>query len=391
MFKNLVEEKKIKNIDDKNNTNNSIETINNDKNLSIKHSPQNEKNKEKENLKNKNEHDKQKNNGPLLYSLVILFIIIQYFSYIYLLEFPYLKNIYTEKNIFIVIRLIFFHIIFLSLIISLYQTSNLNPGHIPIYWGFYIGDEEYKKKRYCLICQVFKPDRAHHCSVCNICVLNMDHHCPWVNNCIGFYNKKFFIQLLFYFLIINLYFDIIYGIKNYSNIKYLMNFKDKINYTFFIKVYEIINGIIFLFLTYINFEFFKFHIKLLINNITTIENLDQENKKSNKYDIGYYNNFKQVMGKNKLFWFLPWNNSDGYPIGDGLNWPLNELGDIMIDMKSKNNSNNKIYKNPNKFSNNNLTEHTDINTNDDNLPTSKSNKFNFNNNLNTNFSNNEMK
>ena len=37
MFKNLVEEKKIKNIDDKNNTNNSIETINNDKNLSIKY------------------------------------------------------------------------------------------------------------------------------------------------------------------------------------------------------------------------------------------------------------------------------------------------------------------------------------------------------------------
>ena len=60
-------------------------------------------------------------------------------------------------------------------------------------------------------------------------------------------------------------------------------------------------------------------------------------------------------------------------------------------MKSKNNSNNKIYKNPNKFSNNNLTEHTDINTYDDNLPTAKSNKFNFNNNLNTNFSNNEMK
>ena len=122
MFKNLVEEKIIKNIDDKNNTNNSIETINNDKNLSIKHSPQNEKNKEKNNLKIKNELDKQKNNGPLLYSLVILFIIFQYFSYIYLIEIPYLKNIYIKKNIFIVIRLIFFHIIFLSLIISLYQT-----------------------------------------------------------------------------------------------------------------------------------------------------------------------------------------------------------------------------------------------------------------------------
>jgi len=377
MFKNLIEEKEKKsNIDDKNG-NTSIETINNDKKLSIKNSPKKENNTEKNNLKIKNENEEQKNNGPLLFSILIIFIIIQYFSYIYLFEIPKLKKINKENNIFIVIRLILFNIFFLLLIISLYQTSNLNPGHIPVYWGFYIGDEEYKKKRYCLICQVFKPDRTHHCSVCNICVLNMDHHCPWVNNCIGFYNRKFFIQLLFYFLIINLYFDIIYGIKNYHNIKYMMNFKDKLNYSLYIKVYEILNGIIFLFLTYVNFEFFKFHLKLLFKNITTIENLNPENIKKNKYNIGYYNNFLQVMGKNKLFWFLPWNNSEGYPIGDGLNWPLNDLGDVMIDMKNKNNLNIKKLNN-----NNNYTDHTNINTNDDNLPTSKSFKFN---NFNTNY------
>ena len=61
-----------------------------------------------------------------------------------------------------------------------------------------MGDPENKRKRYCLMCNVFKPDRCHHCSACNRCVLNMDHHCPWVNNCIGFWNRKHFLLLLFY-------------------------------------------------------------------------------------------------------------------------------------------------------------------------------------------------
>ena len=49
-----------------------------------------------------------------------------------------------------------------------------DPGQVPVFWGFHLGDPENKRRRYCLMCNIFKPERCHHCSSCNRCVLNMD-------------------------------------------------------------------------------------------------------------------------------------------------------------------------------------------------------------------------
>ena len=225
------------------------------------------------------------------------------------------------------------------------MTSKINPGTTPVYWGFHIGDEEFKKKRYCLLCQVFKPERTHHCSICNICILNMDHHCPWVDNCIGFYNKKFFIQLLFYFFLTSFSFCITYIPYSIDIIKIIIKTYGKGNLNVIYKNFLILlNNIILLGFSVVDFNFLKFHIKLISSNLTTIETLDKELMENKKYDVGFENNFKQVFGDNKLLWFLPINLPMGYPNGDGLTWPTNDEIIYMEDLNVKK-DNNSVNKN----------------------------------------------
>jgi len=159
---------------------------------------------------------------------------------------------------------------------SIIVTSSSDPGQVPLYWGFLLGDSDIKRRRYCLMCNVFKPERCHHCSICNRCVLNMDHHCPWINNCIGFFNRKYFMQMLFYMnlqllfiLTVNgkLTVDIILQtVRNRVNLKKEMN-----EYLAFILVYvlDICAAVIIAL-------FLKFHLELVFQNKTTIETIDRK-------------------------------------------------------------------------------------------------------------------
>ena len=176
----------------------------------------------------------------------------------------------------------------------------------------------------------------------------MDHHCPWVNNCIGFYNKKFFVQLLFYFLLTSFSFCITYIPYSYNIIKMMIETYGKGNLKFIYKHFIILlNNLILLGFTVIDFNFFKFHIKLIASNLTTIETLDNELMQSKKYDIGFVNNFKQIFGDNKLLWFLPINLPIGYPNGDGLTWPTkNDMISLdNISLTTDNNNNNNTNSN----------------------------------------------
>ena len=41
--------------------------------------------------------------------------------------------------------MIIFNLLTILLAGSLYMTSKTNPGTTPVYWGFHIGDEDFKK------------------------------------------------------------------------------------------------------------------------------------------------------------------------------------------------------------------------------------------------------
>lgn len=130
--------------------------------------------------------------------LVLCFIMFQYLVYVYY----YLANMGRITQI---CAGIFFHLIFFMLLWSLVRTVISDPGQVPRYWGNFMDDPESNKRRYCIICHLFKPERCHHCSNCQRCVLNMDHHCPWINNCVGFRNRKFFLLMLLYINLTSLF------------------------------------------------------------------------------------------------------------------------------------------------------------------------------------------
>ncbi|CAG0902246.1 unnamed protein product [Darwinula stevensoni] len=169
--------------------------------------------------------------------------------------------------------------------------------------------------RYCEVCQVIKPDRAHHCSVCTRCVLKMDHHCPWVNNCVNFMNYKYFILFMFYAFIFCIYVSlsvlpdfIVFWAKEDQKHRGL---KIHVIFLFFVGI---------MFALSLSFLLF-YHMFLVARNRTTLEAfrepilIDGPNKRA--FDIGILNNIMQVFGPDILCCFFPTHTA----LGDGTSFP----------------------------------------------------------------------
>jgi palmitoyltransferase len=55
--------------------------------------------------------------------------------------------------------LIAFHIVFVMLLWSMFRSIFSDAGKVPIYWGFFAEESDNRKRRYCLLCHSFKPER----------------------------------------------------------------------------------------------------------------------------------------------------------------------------------------------------------------------------------------
>ena len=196
--------------------------------------------------------------------------------------------------------MVFWYILFIMIIWWFIQTVFTDPGEVPTFWGFRKGDPISRRKRYWLICNVFKPERWHHWSTCNRWVLNMDHHWPWISNCIGFWNRKYFILLLFY-VIIGMFSYELYMLN--ENIAIFIDlyyyFKGEDIDMNFVKTTIIITATLLGILIWaVMVNFFRFHLMLLFDNKTTIEWIANRHEPfKSKFDLSWQHNFRQVFGK----------------------------------------------------------------------------------------------
>ncbi len=182
----------------------------------------------------------------------------------------------------------------------------------------------YERKKYggvrmCQRCLRSKPDRCHHCSQCNKCVLRMDHHCPWVVNCVGFYNYKYFFNLLLHTSSSNTV--VVYALK-YTFLQVLSQRSLDPYISYFILMSYLLSCTLCLIIT----AFMTFHLYLIFNGYTTIEWCEKRGEddtfKDSPYNLGAFKNLFIMLGPNPLTWGVPFCPPSE---GEGLFFQVNEI------------------------------------------------------------------
>lgn len=169
--------------------------------------------------------------------------------------------------------------------------------------------EEYTWSR-CEPCNLLMPPRSWHCKICNRCVLKRDHHCNFTGCCIGHNNHRYFIWLLFYIsfgtglaLVCNIIHTLSHGRIALGDPIYMyMLFiemlmgrgqrEEQIKYLMFVVLY--VNAMVFV----VPAVKLVYQVWLLRNNAVVFSKSDRS------YDLGFWKNFNEVMGRRGLWTVL---------------------------------------------------------------------------------------
>ncbi|TKR75912.1 hypothetical protein L596_017135 [Steinernema carpocapsae] len=184
--------------------------------------------------------------------------------------------------------------------------------------------DSWMRLRYCYMCSLIKPDRAHHCMSCGFCVVKYDHHCPWINKCVSHRNYKYFLLYLIYGMIIAVI-SVLTSLEAPVRFVLDQNWAEDWPHLLQVLVCLLMHCA---FGYYPLFELLVYHLKLIKDNETTCEQAKPANIKGDNhanYNLGTYRNYRAVFGWG--LWAIPVDTR----VNDGRHFPVNYPSDSQAE------------------------------------------------------------